>query len=141
MAIYAEHPGSFHVHNLHIVDYQGAPHLAYSTVEENLKGVNIGGKNIIMDSNYAIVEAFEKPDAFTELDPHEFELLDNDTAILQLGRKRHSSNSPNSEDGEVGESVLQLVDLSSGKIGFEWHSLSHFSESETCLTFPQLDYL
>lgn len=124
-----------------MVDYQGAPHLAYSTVKPNSKGLNTGGRNIIVDSSYAIVEEFEKPDAFTEMDPHEFELVDNGTAILQTGRIRHSSTSPVSENGEVAESVFQLVDVSSRKIGLEWRSLSHFIESETCLTFPQLDYL
>ena len=108
-------------------------------MERDSKGLNTGGKNIIMNSNYAIVDAFGKPDGFTDFDPHEFELVDNGTAILQTGRIRHSSTSPLSVNGEVGESAFQLVDMSSKKINFEWRSLNYVPENETCLTIPQLD--
>ncbi len=109
-------------------------------MELDSEGLNTGGKNIIMDSNYAIVDEFDKPDEFTEFDPHDFELVDNGTAILQTGRIRHPSTSPLSINGEVGESAFQLVDVSSRKVYFEWRSLSHVPENETCLKVPQLDY-
>ena len=109
-------------------------------MERDSEGLNTGGKNIIMDSSYAIVDAFDKPDEFTEFDPHDFELVDNGTAILQTGRIRHSSTSPFSVNGEVGESAFQLVDVSSREVYFEWRSLSHVPENETCLKFLQLDY-
>ena len=122
-----------------MVEYHGAPHLAFSTVERDSEGLNTGGKNIIMNSSYAIVDAFDKPDGFTDFDPHEFELVDNGTVILQTGRIRHSSTSPLSVSGEVGESAFQLLDMSSKKVYFEWRSLSYVPENETCLKFPQLD--
>lgn len=122
------------------MEYQGAPHLAYSTVEYNSKGLNTGGKNIIMDSTYAIVDTFDKPDEYTEFDPHEFGVVDNGTAILQTGLIRHPSTSPLSVNGEIAESAFQLVDVSSRKVYFEWRSLSHVPENETCLNFPQRDY-
>ena len=128
------------VHNLHFIEYQGAPHLAFTTVERDSKGWNSRGRNIIMNSNYAIVEAFDKPDEFTDFDPHEFELVDNGTTIIQIGRIRHPSTSPLSVNGEAAESAFQLVDVSSRKVNFEWRSLSHVPESETCLNLPQLDY-
>ena len=93
-----------------------------------------------MNSSYAIVKEFSRPNHLIELDPHEFELLDNGTAILQTGRIRRSSTSPFSENGVVGESIFQVMDLSSKKIDFEWRSLNHLPENETCLAFPQLDY-
>ena len=132
-------PSGSNVHNLHVVDYQGAPYLAYSTVVRNSQGLNTYGKNIIMNSSYAIVDVFDKPDGITDFDPHEFELVDNGTAMLQTGRIRHSSTSPFSVNGEVGESVFQLVDMSSKKVSFEWRSLDHVPENETCLKIPQLD--
>ena len=33
-----------------------------------------------MNGSYAIVEEFDKPDVFTESDPHGFELVDNGSA-------------------------------------------------------------
>lgn len=93
-----------------------------------------------MNSSYAIVEEFDKPDEFTDSDPHEFELIENGTAFLRNGRIVHSSTSPLSLDGFVGESIFQLVDISSREMEFEWRSLSHIPESETCLMLPQLDY-
>ena len=109
-------------------------------MERDSEGLNTGGKNIIINSSYAIVDAFDKPDGFTEFDPHEFELVDNGTAIIQTGRIRRPSISPLSVNGEVGESAFQLVDVSSRKVYFEWRSLSHIPENETCLKIPQLDY-
>ena len=123
-----------------MVEYQGAPHLACSTKEFDSKGLNTRGRNFILDSNYAIVEVFDKPDEFTESDPHEFELVDNGTAFLRTGRIRRPSASPLTLDGIVGESIFQLVDISSRRRIFEWRSLSHIPESETCLMIPQLDY-
>ena len=93
-----------------------------------------------MNSSYAIVETFEKPDEFTDFDPHEFELVDNGTTIIQIGRIRHPSTSPFSVNGEAAESTFQLVDVFSRKVNFEWRSLSHVPENETCLKLPQLDY-
>lgn len=92
-----------------------------------------------MNSSYAIVNVFDKPDGFTDFDPHEFELVDNGTAMLQAGRIRHSSTSPLSVNGQVGESAFQLVDMSSKKVFFEWRSLDYVPENETCLKIPQLD--
>ena len=109
-------------------------------MERDSKGLNTGGKNIIMNSSYAIVDVFERPDGFTESDPHEFELVDNGTSILHIGRIRHPSTSLLSVNGEVGESVFQLVDVSSRKVYFEWRSLGYVPENETCLKIPQLDY-
>ena len=131
-------PGS-NVHNLHVVEYQGAQHLAYSTVARNSQGLNTYGASIIMNSSYAIIDVFDKPDEFTESDPHEFELVDNGTAMLQIGRIRHSSNSPLSVHGQVGESAFQLVDMSTKKASFEWRSLDYVPENETCLNVPSLD--
>ena len=108
-------------------------------VERDSQGLTTGGKNIIMNSSYAIVDVFDKPDEFTDFDAHEFELVDDGTAILQMGRIRHSSTSLLSVNGEVGESAFQLVDMFSRKVYFEWRSLSHVPENETCLKFPQLD--
>ena len=123
-----------------MVEYRGAPHLACSTKEFDSEGLNARGRNIILDSSYAIVEVFDKPDEFTESDPHEFELVDNGTAFLRTGRIRRSSASPLALDGIVGESIFQSVDISSRRANFEWRSLSHIPESETCLMIPQLDY-
>ena len=86
------------------------------------------------------MEVFDKPDEFTESDPHEFELVDSGTAFLRTGRIRRSSASPLALDGIVGESIFQLVDMSSRRTNLEWRSLSHIPESETCLMIPQLDY-
>ena len=93
-----------------------------------------------MNRSYATVNAFDKPDAFTEYDPHEFQLVDNGTGILQIGRIVHPSVSPFSVNGKVGESAFQLVDMSSKKVNFEWRSLNHVPENETCLEIPTLDY-
>ena len=94
-----------------------------------------------MNSRYEVVARFQKSDSITELDPHEFDVIDNGAKILHLGRIRHPSNWPLAENGILGESVIQVVDFVTKEVKFEWRALDHVPLSESCLVFPILDYL
>lgn len=97
--------------------------------------------NIILNNHYEIVTEFLKSDDLTELDPHEFELLENGTKVIQIGRIRHASDSAYGKDGVIGESVLQLVDIATRDVEFEWRSLDHVPLDENCQINPDVDHL
>ncbi|MCJ1404213.1 hypothetical protein MMC11_007438 [Xylographa trunciseda] len=128
-----------HFHNLHTLEYRGLQHLAYSQVSLDASGLNVGG-NFVLNSNYDVVAEFQKSTNITELDPHEFSILDNGTKLIQGGRIRHTSNGLSWKDGLVGESVFQVVDISTRETDFEWRSLDQIPLNESCQTVPDLDY-
>lgn len=130
----------YHTHNLHTISYQGSPHLAYSEVLKDSNGLNTG-PNLIMNNQYEVVAEFPRSDDITELDPHEFELIDSGTKFIQVGRIRHASDWQFAQDGVIGESVVQVVDTVTRNVEFEWRSLDHVPQNESCLSFPNLDYL
>jgi len=86
--------------------------------------------NIIMNSNYTVVETFQNSEDQMQLDPHDFEIFDNSTRIIQVASIDHLS-SPLSESATklsldrrpIKEAVFQVVDVSTRRVDFEWHSL------------------
>ena len=94
-----------------------------------------------MNSRYEIVAELQKSPYLTELDPHEFDLIDNGTKVIQLGRIWCPSDWPYGKDGFIAESVLQLVDIATGDVEFEWRSLDQVPLDESCHTYPDVDYL
>lgn len=130
----------YHALNLHTVTYQGSAHLAYSEILLDSNRVNIG-TNLIMNHKYEIVAEFPRPHGITELDVHEFELIENGTIFIQLGRARHASDWRFALDGVIAESVLQVVDTVTRNVEFEWRSLDHVPLNESCLSYPNLDCL
>ena len=94
-----------------------------------------------MNNKYEVVAEFPRPDGITELDPHEFELIENATKIIQLGRVRHASDWRFAQNGVLGESVLQVIDTITRDVEFEWRALDHVPLDESCLLYPDLDYL
>ena len=130
----------YHAHNLHTVTYQGTAHLGYSEILQDSNGLNTGA-NLIMNYEYEVVAEFPRTAGITELDPHEFELIDNGTKFIQLGGARHASDWPFAQDSVIAESVLQVVDTITGNVEFEWRSLDHVPLTESCLSYPNMDYL
>ena len=101
--------------------------------------MNIGA-NVIVNSSYDVVAEFPKSDSIAELDPHEFSIIANDTKLIQCGRNRHASDWPLGVNGTIGASVVQVVDIATRKVDFEWRSLDLIPLNETCNTYPDLDY-
>ena len=76
-----------------------------------------------------------------ELDPHEFELIENASKSIQIGRITHASDWEYALNKLVGESVVQVVDTVTKEVDFEWRALDHVPLNESCLAWPLLDYL
>lgn len=74
-----------------------------------------------------------------DLDPHEFEILDDGSSYLQAAKVRHTVGGSGGEG--VEEVVLQDVGLGGDKLAFEWRSLQHVSLNQSCIGFAAADYL
>ena len=92
--------------------------------------------NIILSSSGEAVETFETQNDDFRLDPHSFEIVDNDRKIVQLGWIYHDE-----EDGEIEEAAFQEVDISTSKVEFEWRSLDHVSRNQSLVSLNVPDYL
>ena len=94
-----------------------------------------------MNDRYEVVADFPKPDDFTDLDLHEFELIENGTKFIQIGRIIHASDWKYALNKVMGESVVQVIDTVTKEVDFEWRALDHVPLNESCLAYPVLDYL
>ncbi len=126
--------------------YRENTHLAYASVQEvyDLKDC----ENMIMDSNYTIVERFKSSDDQMQLDPHDFEIIDNGTRVIQAAiierSLPHVCDSPvelELRSRIIKEAVFQVTDVATKNVDFEWRSLDYIPVDESCLGVEHPDYL
>ena len=133
---YSEEGLPLRAHNLRPIEYHGIPHLVYTSVLETdaLKDTT----NINMNSSCAVVERIMRSGDHVESDPHEFAIIDNGTRVIQTRRIDYAL--PASSGDLLTEAVFQVVDISTRRVEFEWHSLDHNPVNESCLGFKHHDY-
>jgi len=103
------------------------------------------GNHLILDSTYNEIARFHagnglrgapgKPD-----DHHEFLISPEDTALITIYNPVPGDLSPigGPRDGVVWEGIVQELDIESGEVLFEWHSLDHVDLEETYIS-PSAD--
>ncbi|MFL5822913.1 MAG: arylsulfotransferase family protein [Solirubrobacteraceae bacterium] len=114
--------------NLRVQRYQGQPVLTWW--EGNLAGLAEG---VIVDSSYREVARVRAGNGH-QIDPHEFLLTPQGTALITCSPSTVSHDlTPvgGAKDGQVYESVIQEVDVQTGQVVMEWHSLDHVAVSES----------
>jgi hypothetical protein len=109
--------------------YQGRPVLTYW---EGLSRFGIGtGRLVIVDQSYRVIRRIATGNGFRP-DLHEFVITPRDTALLityplvrtdlrRVGGGRH---------GVAVDSVIQEIDIATGLVVFEWHSLGKIALAE-----------
>jgi hypothetical protein len=104
-----------------VQEYRGKPVLTWW---EGQVGKGYGnGHYVLRDETYAEVARVEARDG-QKGDLHDFQLTPEGTALFTCYRK----------DGKVVEGVIQEVDVESGRLLFEWHSLDHVPVSDSYRT-------
>lgn len=111
--------------------YRGKPVLTWWQGTINKAGVG-RGEDVIYDASYrkiATVKAGKGLDA----DLHEFELTPRGTAFISIYHEVPKDLTPvgGPKKGWVLDSVVQEIDVASGDVVFEWHSLDHVPLSES----------
>jgi hypothetical protein len=109
--------------------YRGKPVLTW------WQGTQIGGlgEGVIVDSSYREIARVRAGNGHT-LDPHELLLTAEGTALITCSPSNVSadlSSIGGSKNGRVAESVIQEVDVQTGRVLLEWRSLDHVSVSES----------
>ena len=112
--------------------YRGRPVLTW------WQGRSIGGpghgegEGVIADSSYHVIAHVRAGNGYYA-DQHSFVLTPQDTALITVyhEERRDLSSVGGSPDGKVYDGIVQEIDVASGRVLFEWHSLDHVPLDES----------
>ncbi|HEX7291978.1 MAG TPA: arylsulfotransferase family protein [Conexibacter sp.] len=109
--------------------YRGEPVLTWWQGRTRL-GHGIG-EYVILDRHYREVARVRAGHGYMG-DHHELQLTPRGTAYLSIYAPRRADLTPvgGPRDGTIFESIVQEVDVASGRVVWEWHSADHLPVSE-----------
>jgi hypothetical protein len=118
-----------------VQDYRGEPVLTW------WEGVHTGygrGEYVLLDRSYREVIRVRAGNGYRG-DHHEFLITPQDTALLDIyGLVRMDLSSVGGpKDGGVLDGIVQEVDIETGEVLFEWHSLEHVGLDEAYAKPPK----
>lgn len=144
-------PPSSHLdahYDVRVQEYQGEPVVTFA--EANVRGPNgwRRGHYVICDSAYERIAEFGIGNGFAGGDHHELLLTAEGTALVGTYHPVIWDMSPfgGAADGIAVDNIIQELEIETGRVLFEWHSLDHIAIDETYFEVPteagrQFDYL
>jgi hypothetical protein len=122
--------------NLRQGTYKGAPVLSWF---EGAVTQGVGqGEYVLVDQSYREVARVRAGNGL-QGDLHEFIITPEGTALFTAYRQRPwpgATPGPSPTAAGILESLIQEVDIASGRVLFEWHSTDHVNPYESYLTAP-----
>jgi hypothetical protein len=117
--------------------YRGEPVLTWT------QGQGLGGVpttptvDYIVDRSYHVVATVRAGNGLNA-DQHEFKLTPQNTALIVVYNPvpRDLSGFGGPSDGQVVDGIVQEIDVASGRVLFEWHSLDHVGIDESKVPVP-----
>ncbi len=118
-------------------NWRGKPVLTW--IEVPTKGSGLKRTSyMIANSNYKLIRKFTPGNGYPA-DTHEFRLTPRGTAYITSYRTRirdlRKVGQP--KRGRVSDSIAQEIDLKTGRVIWEWHSLDHVPVGETYAEHPR----
>jgi hypothetical protein len=115
--------------------YQGKPVLTWW--EGKVTAGHGVGEYVIFDRSYREIARVRAGNGYRG-DLHEFLITPEDTALLTAYASARRDLSPigGLEDGAVWDGIAQEVDIKTGEVLFEWHSLEHVGIDESYVEVP-----
>jgi hypothetical protein len=128
---YHEVPGGLEATDFRTQTYRGKPVLTWWQGSISKAGVGQGTYQIY-DSSYRPLKTLKAAHGLVG-DLHEFELTPRGTAFISIYRELPYDLSPvgGPKKGYVLDSIVQELNVATGKAVFEWHSLDHVPLSES----------
>jgi hypothetical protein len=116
--------------NFRVQSYRGSPVLTWW--EGSIELGHGVGEYVIADSSYRTVRRVQAGNRLRG-DLHEFVITPRDTALLTsyIVTKADLSSVGGSRDGTIQDAVFQEIDLASGEVLLEWHSLGSVALEES----------
>jgi len=118
--------------------YRGKPVLTWWRGRVSNVGIGENGWYVLYDTLYRPV-AEVRPGNGLVGDVHEFRLTSRDTALMTIYHRRNvdlrSIHGP--KDGLIWDGIVQEVDISSGRVLFDWHSYPQIGVEESYSNPPR----
>jgi Arylsulfotransferase (ASST) len=120
------HPVPDAASDFRVQRYQGSPVLTW------WQGIAPESVDVIEDSSYHVVATVRAGNGL-QVDGHEFLLTPQGTALVTIFHEvpYDLSSLGGSKDGMVIEGVVEELDVPTGRVLFEWHSLDHVPLDES----------
>jgi hypothetical protein len=116
--------------NFRVQSYRGEPVLTWW--EGSIELGHGVGEYVIADASYRTVRRVQAAGGLRG-DLHEFVITPRDTALLTsyAVRDRDLSSVGGAREGTIQDAIFQEIDIASGRLLLEWHSLEHIPLSES----------
>jgi hypothetical protein len=117
--------------DLRVQRYEGRPVLTWWE-EPLVAGGKRDGGIVIADNSYRTIKVVRAGNGY-QPDLHAFQIAPNGTAVFTVydAIRCDLSAHKGPADGAVADTLFQEVDLKTGLVRYEWHSLDHVSLSDT----------
>ena len=120
-----------------VQQYEGQPVLTWWQ-DPLIAGGQRNAGEVIMNSSYRQIAVVRAGNGY-QPDLHEFQITPQGTALITVytGTDCNLSALGGPRDGAVADTLLQEIDLRTGLVMFEWHSLDHVALSDSyAAAFP-----
>jgi arylsulfotransferase ASST len=126
------HPVPDAASDFRVQRYQGSPVLTWS------QGIVPESVEVIEDSAYHVVATVRAGNGL-QVDMHEFLLTPQGTALVTISHPvpYDLSSLGGPKDGMVIDGVVEEIEVATGRVLFEWHSLAHVPLDESHSPVPQ----
>jgi hypothetical protein len=116
--------------NFRVQSYRGSPVLTWW--EGSIELGHGVGEYVIADASYRTIRRVQAAGGLRG-DLHEFVITPRDTALLTTYVVKHADLSAvgGSRAGSIQDAIFQEIDLASGSVLLEWHSLEHIPLAES----------
>ena len=120
------------IYNFQKQTYHGRPVLTYWKGASSATGFSQIGVFTILNNRYNRIAKFGMGNGY-KADIHEFEMTPRSTALVQAyrGVKWDLSAIGGAKDGKLLDNVVQEIDIKTGAVLFEWHSIGNVSIKST----------
>src|ERR687889_937212 len=126
----------FSARDFRVQRYRGRPVLTWW--EGSVVAGHGVGEYVIFDDSYREIARVRAGNGYRG-DLHEFLITPEDTTLLVAYAPRRTDLSPigGPKDGMVWEGIVQEVNIETGEIIFEWHTLEHVGIEESYIELPE----
>jgi hypothetical protein len=123
--------------DLRVQSYQGRPVLTWWQ-GKSIGGAGHGeGEDIIADTSYHVIARVPAGNGY-KADQHSFTLTPQGTALITAYHETRTNLSSvgGPANGLVYDGIVQEVDIATGRVVFEWHSLDHVPLTDSYQPVP-----
>jgi hypothetical protein len=129
--------GGVTAENLQVQDFEGRPALTFW--QGKVLELGFGqGEGVIMDSAYRVLARVRGGNGL-QPDLHDFQLARNGVAYVTAFNAVHCdlSKAEGRADGSILDNAVQEVDIATGLVRSEWHSIDHIGVDESQVATPE----